>query len=201
MTPLQSPRLTIVTNHPVRAVPAVLGVEVRPSWVAVVTTVEGVRGLAPGARVIGQWFEPRKYRSALEWAFIDRRLAGDLVGLSLEDCEKLAERADRARAERRRARRGRLQHASKFQSARRLRRHGDQRTEDLMTIHLHVGRPKAGFPPAIKQEAIVALWQAGFDHEEIGAAVSVHPGRVASVLDLVREQTGALRPAPPEKMR
>ncbi|MBC7280015.1 hypothetical protein [Hoeflea sp.] len=88
-------RLTIVTNHPARAVLAVLGVETRPSWVAVVTTIEGVRGLAPGAKVIGQWFEPRKYRSALEWAFQDRRMVGDLVGLSLEDCEKLAAWAER----------------------------------------------------------------------------------------------------------
>lgn len=70
-----------------------------------------------------------------------------------------------------------------------------------MTIHLHVCRPKAGFPSAIKQHAMVALWQAGFDHDQIGAAVSVHPARVAAVLDLVHAHTGALRPAPPEKMR
>lgn len=88
-------RLTIVTNHPARAVLAVLGVEERPAWVAVVTTLEGVRALEPGSRVIGQWFEPRKYRSALEWAFQTRRLQGDLVGLSLEDCDKLAEWAAR----------------------------------------------------------------------------------------------------------
>lgn len=83
-------RLTIVTNHPARAVLAVLGVETAPAWVAVVTTLEGVRALEPGARVIGQWFEPRKHRSALEWAFQVRRLEGDLVGLSLEDCDRLA---------------------------------------------------------------------------------------------------------------
>jgi len=70
-----------------------------------------------------------------------------------------------------------------------------------MSIHLHVGGPATGFPPTIKQLAIVALWQAGFDHDEIGAAASLYPSRVARVLDLVREQTGALRPAPPEKMR
>lgn len=93
------PRLTIVTNHPDRAVLAVLGVEARPSWVAVVTTIEGVRTLRPGAKVIGQWFEPRKYRSALEWAFQSRRMAGDLVGLSLDDCEKLAAWAARRGAE------------------------------------------------------------------------------------------------------
>jgi len=70
-----------------------------------------------------------------------------------------------------------------------------------MSIHLHVRQAKAGWPSTIKQLGIVALWQAGFDHEEIGAQVSIHPSRVARVLDLVREQTGALRPAHPEKMR
>lgn len=90
-----TPRLTIVTNHPARAVLAVLGVEDRPAWVAVVTTLEGVRALEPGIKVIGQWFEPRKRRSALEWAFQVRRLQHDLVGLSVEDCEKLANWAER----------------------------------------------------------------------------------------------------------
>lgn len=85
-----TPRLTIVTNHPARAVLAVLGVETAPAWLAVVTTLEGVRALPAGAKVIGQWFEPRKHRSALEWAFQVRRLQGDLVGLSLEDCDRLA---------------------------------------------------------------------------------------------------------------
>ena len=70
-----------------------------------------------------------------------------------------------------------------------------------MSIHLHVGTPPVGYPSAIKQLAIVALWQAGFDHDEIGAAISLHPARVAKVLDLVREQTGPLRPAHPEAMR
>lgn len=70
-----------------------------------------------------------------------------------------------------------------------------------MSIHLHVGSPATGFPSAIKQLGIVALWQAGFDHDEIGAQVSLHPSRVAKVLDLVREKTGALRPAHPEAMR
>jgi len=92
LTPI---RLTIVTNHPDRAVLAVLGVEAAPSWLAVVTTLQGVRALEPGSRVIGQWFEPRKHRSALEWAFQTRRLQGDLIGLSLEDCDRLAEWARR----------------------------------------------------------------------------------------------------------
>lgn len=70
-----------------------------------------------------------------------------------------------------------------------------------MSIHLHVGLPVKGFPLAIRQMGIVVLWQAGFDHEEIAAQVSLHPSRVASVLDLVREKTGALRPAHPEAMR
>jgi len=70
-----------------------------------------------------------------------------------------------------------------------------------MSIHLHVGNPKAGFPSHVKQLAIVALWQAGFDHDEIAESVSRHQSTVAKVLDLVREQTGALRPAHPEKMR
>lgn len=85
-----TPRLTIVTNHPARAVLAVLGVKTAPAWLAIVTKLEGVRALPSGAKVIGQWFEPRKHRSALEWAFQARRLQGDLIGLSLEDCDKLA---------------------------------------------------------------------------------------------------------------
>lgn len=70
-----------------------------------------------------------------------------------------------------------------------------------MTIHLHVGSPARGFPSAIKQLGIVALWQAGFDHDEIGVIAALHPSRVAKVLDLVRAQTGALRPQHPEVMR
>ncbi|WP_394689029.1 hypothetical protein [Hoeflea sp.] len=70
-----------------------------------------------------------------------------------------------------------------------------------MTIHLHVCSPARGFPSAIKQLGIVALWQAGFDHDEIGVIASLHPSRVAKVLDLVRAQTGALRPQHPEVMR
>lgn len=92
------PRLTIITNHPARAVLAVLGVEARPAWLAIVTTPERVRALPAGAKVIGQWFEPRKHRSALEWAFQTRRLQGDLVGLSLEDCDRLAAWAARHRS-------------------------------------------------------------------------------------------------------
>jgi hypothetical protein len=59
------------------------------------TRIDQVMALPSGAKVIGSWFEPRKYRSALEWAFIDRRGLGDLVGLSIEDLEKLAEWAAR----------------------------------------------------------------------------------------------------------
>lgn len=70
-----------------------------------------------------------------------------------------------------------------------------------MSIHLYVGTPPSGYPSAIKQLAIVALWQAGFDHEEIAAQVSRHPATVGKVLDLVRKQTGALRPDRPEVMR
>lgn len=70
-----------------------------------------------------------------------------------------------------------------------------------MSIHLHVGSPASGFPSEIKQLGIVALWQAGFDHDQIGAQVSLHPSRVAKVLDVVREQTGALRPVHPEGIR
>jgi len=89
------PRLTIVTNHPARAVLAVLGVDAAPEWVRVITRAEDSAHLAPGSRVIGQWFEPRKYRSALEWAWIERKARGDLMGLSVEDCERLAEWAER----------------------------------------------------------------------------------------------------------
>lgn len=90
-----SPRLTIITNHPQRAVMAVLGVAFIPSWCRVLTRIDEVRALPAGTKVIGSWFEPRKFRSALEWAFIDRRGLGDLVGLSIEDLEKLAEWAER----------------------------------------------------------------------------------------------------------
>lgn len=92
---MTTPRLTIITNHPARAVLAVLGVDAAPSWCRVMTRIDQVMGLPSGAKVIGSWFEPRKYRSALEWAFIDRRALGDLVGLSIEDLEKLAEWAAR----------------------------------------------------------------------------------------------------------
>lgn len=70
-----------------------------------------------------------------------------------------------------------------------------------MSIHLYVGTPKSGFPSMVKQAGIVGLWQVGMDHEEIAAAISVHPSTVAKVLDLVREQTGALRPANPGAIR
>lgn len=70
-----------------------------------------------------------------------------------------------------------------------------------MSIHLHVNCPAKGFPSEVKQLGIVALWQAGFDHDEIGKIASLHPSRIAMVLDLVREKTGALRPAHPEVMR
>ncbi|VVT15292.1 hypothetical protein [Hoeflea sp. EC-HK425] len=92
-------RLTIVTNHPPRAVLAVLGVEAAPSWCRMLTRIDEVRSLPSGAKVIGSWFEPRKFRSALEWAFIERRGLGDLVGLSAEDLEKLAEWAARHHAQ------------------------------------------------------------------------------------------------------
>ncbi|MCC0033781.1 MAG: hypothetical protein H6887_00785 [Hoeflea sp.] len=93
-----TPRLTIITNHPRRAILAVLGVEAAPSWCRVITRIDEVRSLPSGAKVIGSWFEPRKFRSALEWAFIERRGLGDLVGLSAEDLDKLAEWAARNHA-------------------------------------------------------------------------------------------------------
>lgn len=93
-----SPRLTIITNHPARAVLAVLGVATAPSWCRVMTRIDEVRALPSGAKVIGSWFEPRKFRSGLEWAFIERRGLGDLVGLSTGDLEKLADWAARHHA-------------------------------------------------------------------------------------------------------
>lgn len=83
-------RLTIVTNEPLRAVEAVLGVGFIPPWCRVVTRAEDVAALGDGTKVIAQWFEPRSRRSLLEWAFIARRERGGLVGLSAEDCDKLA---------------------------------------------------------------------------------------------------------------
>ena len=82
-------RLTIVTNEPLRAVRDVLGIGFIPLWCRVVTHAEEVAALADGTKVIGQWYEPRHRRSLLEWAFISRRERGGLIGLSLEDCDKL----------------------------------------------------------------------------------------------------------------
>ena len=59
-----------------------------------------------------------------------------------------------------------------------------------MTVRLRMPRQPATFPPQIVQEGIVALWQAGFDHEQIGAVTSCHASQVAKVLDLVREHIG-----------
>ncbi|MAY63977.1 MAG: hypothetical protein CML29_17375 [Rhizobiales bacterium] len=82
-------RLTIVTNEPLRAARDVLGVDFIPAWCRVVTRAEEVASLADSTKVIGQWYEPRSRRSLLEWAFIARRERGGLIGLSLEDCDKL----------------------------------------------------------------------------------------------------------------
>lgn len=63
-----------------------------------------------------------------------------------------------------------------------------------MSVRLITGKPARGFPSQVKQHAIVVLWQFGYTHEQIGAAVDLHENDVARVLDLVREHTGALRP-------
>lgn len=60
-----------------------------------------------------------------------------------------------------------------------------------MSVRLRMRRqPGKLYPPQIVQEGIVALWQAGFDHEEVGAITGCHPSQVANVLDLVREHIG-----------
>lgn len=63
-----------------------------------------------------------------------------------------------------------------------------------MSVRLITGKPARGFPSQVKQHAIVLLWQFGYTHEQIGAALDLHEANIARVLDLVREHTGALRP-------
>lgn len=59
-----------------------------------------------------------------------------------------------------------------------------------MSVRLTVSSRTRGYPSAIKQLGIVALWQADFDHDEIAAITGVHPAAVARVLDAVRAETG-----------
>ena len=60
-----------------------------------------------------------------------------------------------------------------------------------MGVRLRMERqPAALFPAQIVQEGIVALWQNGFDHEDIATVTGCHPSTVAKVLDLVRQHVG-----------
>jgi len=63
-----------------------------------------------------------------------------------------------------------------------------------MSVRLITGKPARGFPSQVKQHAIVLLWQFGYTHEQIAAAVDLHESNIARVLDLVWRHTGALRP-------
>lgn len=88
--PKAETRLTIVTNRPARALRYVLGCDAAPAWCAVVTEPAGVPALPAGSRVIGVFYEARQHRSALEWALIERRIRGGIVGLSLDEIDGLS---------------------------------------------------------------------------------------------------------------
>ena len=51
-----------------------------------------------------------------------------------------------------------------------------------MSVRLSIAPRPRGFPSLIKQAGIVALWRAGFDHDEIAA--------ITGVLDAVRGEIG-----------
>ncbi|MBC7280016.1 hypothetical protein [Hoeflea sp.] len=70
-----------------------------------------------------------------------------------------------------------------------------------MSVRLITGKPMRGFPSEVKQHAIVLLWQHEYTHEQIAAALDIHESVVTRVLDMVRAQTGSLRPTPEGKMR
>ncbi|MGY6709733.1 MAG: hypothetical protein ACXIVF_15545 [Rhizobiaceae bacterium] len=77
--------LTIITTRPERALVTLFGQAEPPEGVRVVSSVPAVGQIAHGSRCFAIWYEPRKYRSALEWAWIMRRERGGVVGLGLEE--------------------------------------------------------------------------------------------------------------------
>ncbi|MCG6115079.1 MAG: hypothetical protein MEQ84_07755 [Mesorhizobium sp.] len=81
--------LTIVTTRPHRALLTLFGQPEPPQGVRVVDDIQSVGQIANGSRCFALWFEPRKFRSALEWAWIMRRERGGVVGLELADVERL----------------------------------------------------------------------------------------------------------------
>lgn len=81
--------VTIVTTRPDRALMKLFGEASAPEGVRVVSSIQAVGEIAAGSRCIGVWFEPRKYRSALEWAWIMRRERGGVVGLDMAEVKAL----------------------------------------------------------------------------------------------------------------
>lgn len=77
--------VTIVTTRPDRALMKLFGEARAPDGVRVVSSIQAVGEIAAGTKCIGVWFEPRKYRSALEWAWIMRRERGGIIGLDLSE--------------------------------------------------------------------------------------------------------------------
>ncbi|NMG39831.1 hypothetical protein GRZ55_11305 [Chelativorans sp. ZYF759] len=77
--------LTIITTRPERALVTLFGRPQPPEGVSVVTTSQAIGNIPNGSRCFAIWFEPRKYRSSVEWAWIMRRERGGVVGLELED--------------------------------------------------------------------------------------------------------------------
>lgn len=86
-----SARLTIISTRPVLAVADVLGLARAPAWCALISDPRAVDAIADGARCIAVFYESRKYRSALEWAWIERRKRGGVLGLAREDIDRLAD--------------------------------------------------------------------------------------------------------------
>lgn len=81
--------LTIITTRPERALVTLFGQAEAPEGVTVVTTTAAVGGIPNGSRCFAIWFEPRKYRSAVEWAWIMRRERGGVTGLDLVELGRL----------------------------------------------------------------------------------------------------------------
>ncbi|MFN4098173.1 MAG: hypothetical protein ACK4GT_00215 [Pararhodobacter sp.] len=81
--------VTIVTTRPDRALVKLFGEARAPEGVRVVSSIQAVGEIASGSRCIAVWFEPRKYCSALEWAWIMRRERGGIVGLDMAEVKAL----------------------------------------------------------------------------------------------------------------
>lgn len=82
-------RLTVVTTRPESALRRLLGVDAAPAWLRLVSEPSLVAGIPDGMRCIGIFFEARRHRSELEWAWIERRKRGGILGLDRDDLDGL----------------------------------------------------------------------------------------------------------------